>query len=344
MNKKPKDKQCVTANPAVPWVAGLLLIFLAGPGVNLASANLSRIHLFFSESMGSSTLPRESVRTELVRFEQEAGLTVGAYFKGLQIVSFENRHKYDGKSLVPTEDGDGIISPDGTRIALRVVRWEGRTRKLFLGIVRFDGSNLVEYPDIRPKDACWSRDQSKLLVTVSAEPNAKLGILSVDSKTLDIIDPLRVDQTSHLTSQCWSPNGEQIVYETGGNVQVYEFENRKSRILAKGTQPTWAPDGDSIAYRDGENYYVVRSSGEGRKELFRKARAVSGLYWSPDSRFVAYVHKDFFALDTEFYHLMVRRMEDNSEDAVADGVLCCVEYQWVANPQLLKLAESWATK
>ena len=51
----------------------------------------------------------------------------------------------------------------------------------------------------------------------------------------------------------------------------------------------------------GETYYAIHPSGEGQKKLFHKPRAVSALFWSPDSRFVAYVHRDFFALDVEFY-------------------------------------------
>jgi hypothetical protein len=70
--------------------------------------------------------------------------------------------------------------------------------------------------------------------------------------------------------------------------------------------------------------------------------AVNSQNWGAgyrDGRFVAYVHQDFFALDVEFYHLMVRRLEDNSETRVADGVACCIGYQWVRNPELLKRAE-----
>jgi hypothetical protein len=38
----------------------------------------------------------------------------------------------------------------------------------------------------------------------------------------------------------------------------------------------------------------------------------------------------------------VRRLEDNSETWVADGVACCIGYQWVRNLELLKPAEAAA--
>jgi hypothetical protein len=71
---------------------------------------------------------------------------------------------------------------------------------------------------------------------------------------------------------------------------------------------------------------------------------VSALYWSPDSRFIAYVHQDFFALDVEFYHLMVRRLEDGDEDWVANGVACCIGYQWVTNKELLPIVQAQAAQ
>jgi hypothetical protein len=60
---------------------------------------------------------------------------------------------------------------------------------------------------------------------------------------------------------------------------------------------------------------------------------------------VAYDHQDFFALDTEFYHLMVRRLEDGSEDWIADGedASWAMNYQWVTKPQLLDQIKSQVT-
>jgi hypothetical protein len=276
-----------------------------------------------------------------VRLQQQTGLTLAAYNFGLQIVSFKNRQKYDGKSLIQLEEGPGTMSPDGTKITLQRVRWEGAAHHVSLGVVRWDGSDLQEYPETHPLDVCWSHDQSKLAMTVFIKPSTSLGILDLGSKLLRTFEPgAQIDQRSHFTSQCWSQDDKHLVYETEGDVHVYEIGKQNSRILARGTDPTWSPDGEWIAYRDGENYYAIQPSGDGKKRLFHKTRAVSGLYWSPDSRFVAYVHQDFFALDTEFYHLMVRRLEDNAEDWVANGVHCCVNYQWVANPQLLERVES----
>ena len=60
---------------------------------------------------------------------------------------------------------------------------------------------------------------------------------------------------------------------------------------------TWSPDGKWISffvgdgeYAAGGTFYVVSPSGAGEKKaLFHQKYAIGPLWWSPDSRFVAYV-------------------------------------------------------
>ena len=64
------------------------------------------------------------------------------------------------------------------------------------------------------------------------------------------------------------------------------------------------------------------------------------MYWSPDSRFVAYVQQGFFSLDVESYSLMVRRLADNAEDRVAEAPGAGAGCQWVSSRELLAIVES----
>ena len=75
----------------------------------------------------------------------------------------------------------------------------------------------------------------------------------------------------------------------------------RSVVLARGQNSTWSPVGDWVAFCDHGTYYSLHP-GEGTpQKLFHRKRAASGLYWSPDARFVAYVVEDWFALDVESY-------------------------------------------
>jgi WD40 repeat protein len=300
-------------------------------------------HTYFSSGLalmteGGLEAPEGSVRAELEQLQKRTGLAIGIFnYQGIGLLIFQKRsfafHKllFDGNATV------GAVSRDGTEIALT----QPLTKRSSVVIVHPDGSDLREYEGIRANSLmCWSYGNSELVV---GTPGPKLQLLELKSK---LVRELQVEDLSDeqiLTSQCWSPDGKQIVYESRDqNVLLYNFEKNSPTKLAKGTEPTWSPDGNWIAYRDGDTYFAIHPSGEGRKKLFHKTRAVSGLYWSPDSRFVAYVHQDFLALDAEFYHLIVRRLEDGSEAWVADGAEAGAgyNYQWVANPQLLEQFES----
>lgn len=288
----------------------------------------------------------ESVLTELVRLERETGLAIAFYENELGVISFKKRGSYDMGKLVPMGSSGGTVSPDGVEVAVNSFNWGAgyRDHTMSLDIVSTDGSALREHREVRGGVVCWSHDKTKLAIVYVEPPDIKLGILDLATKKMQALEPQTADRDSRFTSQCWSPDDKELVFEANGNVQVYEIATDYSRILAAGTEPTWSPDGTWISYRDEQHndYYVIHPSGEEEQKLFHKGRSISGLYWSPDARFVAYVQQDFISLDVEFYHLMVRRLEDKSETRVADGVACCIGYQWVRNPELLKRAEAAA--
>jgi WD40 repeat protein len=145
-----------------------------------------------------------------------------------------------------------------------------------------------------------------------------------------------VSAATFVGSQCWSPDNRRIVYEFHDSVRMYDIERNKWTALAKGKEPSWSPDGNWIAFLDEDTYYAIRPSGEERKVLFTKKRAVSGLWWSPDSRFVAYISRTSFperpwlVVDVAFVRLRIRRLEDNSEDWVAGfSEVHVPTFQWV---------------
>lgn len=296
-------------------------------------------------SGGTDRRLHESVREELVRLQKQTGLTLATDDGRMGVVSFDKRTLIYGKNLYRAEQpqvarsmGVGVVSRDGTEAA-GTLFYLGRGS---LALVQSDGSNLREYSNIRPQDICWSNDNSKLAITVQkSSEDSGFVVLDLASNVTRTIDS-RVT----LTTQCWSPDDGRVVYETGGTIKVDDVRQDRSslHILGDGHDPTWSPDGKWIAYFDHNTYYIIHPDGQGRKKLFHCGDPFSPLYWSPDSRIVAYIVVLGFlqggAPDAELYRLRVRRIQDSSQDWVAEGQIAAGNFQWVKNPELLRQVES----
>jgi len=84
-------------------------------------------------------------------------------------------------------------------------------------------------------DLCWSYDKSRLAARVqnlkrgTTPPNDKLEVFSLRSNLHE-----EVDVSASLTSQCWSPDGKQIVYEADDTVRVYDTERKLGTFSQRG--------------------------------------------------------------------------------------------------------------
>jgi len=297
----------------------------------------------FALVLCAASARREPVRAELARLQKDTGLTIASFYRSIDSVDFTNRVLRSGKELLPIGTAlTGVLSRDGTEIIFDheqglVPDRRSKRRPSSVAVVRTDASNLRDYPYITAAyNLCWSYDKSRLAASVqnlkrgTTPPNDKLEVFSLRSKLAE-----EVDVRASLTSQCWSPDGKQIVYEADDTVRVYDTERKTWNVLAKGNEATWSSDGSWIAFLDGETYYAIRPSGKDRKLLFSKKGAITGLLWSPDSRIVAYISSNDASegqkfLDVGSVRLRVRRLDDNSEDWVAQLSDAYIpRYQWV---------------
>jgi len=301
---------------------------------------------------------KEKVRAELIRLQNQSGLTLisfeGAGPDGpVYVVAFGSRSLPERQLLKEKNGGVRAISSGGTEIAFERRRKTGQTfstptgkefpqYRTYLGIIRPDGTDLREYPDLdEPYGLCWSPDGSILALTVKnlkqgTDPARGLQILNLGSGSTE-----EVDAKGYTTSQCWSPDGKQIVYQANGTLRVYDIQEKKSRTLTNGRDATWSPDGNWIAFLEDDGYYAIRPSGSERKRLFKKKDALTALWWSPDSRFVAYVSRNGLFEGSwwppiEQGRLRVRRLDDNAEDWVANLYIegHVPSFQWVESAEL----------
>jgi hypothetical protein len=284
------------------------------------------------------------VRAELAEIQSRDGLTIADFGPhGLRIVDFYKRKAFQGVPLPNFRAAGGTVSQDGTLVAFALDR-PTQVPSIALGIMKADNSDLREFLNVaRPGEMCWSYDMAHLAMgTVDVTTTTfRLTVLDIEPNSARDLAP-HVDRVS---SQCWSPSGKEIVFESGGNVVIQNVEQGKPRTLVVGKAPTWSPDGNWIAYLDeGEhNFYAIHPSGEGKKKLFHSRDGMAGLYWSPDARIVAYVVEKggLLHLDAEAYLLKVRRLQDGSEDWINNhNVGCCESIQWVRNKALIARIES----
>ena len=319
-----------------------------------------RLRLIGGMALGAAVLAmfaqastKENVRAELIRLQNQSGLSLvsfeGALRNGnLYVVAFASRSLSETQLSREENMGEGAISSDGTEIAFERRRPIGQTvatltgkglpeHRNYLGIIRRDGSDLREYPDLdEPYDLCWSPDGSILALTVKNLKQGKDTARGLQILNLSTGSTEEVDAKGYATSQCWSPDGKQIVYHADSTLRVYDIRDKKSRTLANGDQATWSPDGNWIAFLEDDGYYAIRPSGNERRRLFKKKDALTALWWSPDSRFVVYLSRNRFFEGPwwppiEQGRLRVRRLDDNAEDWVANLYIegHVPSFQWV---------------
>jgi dipeptidyl aminopeptidase/acylaminoacyl peptidase len=293
-----------------------------------------------------SPLKQGSVRGELMRLQEQNGLTLGSFYDGsFHVVDFAGQTLVGLSTKLPvsepelefikSEGTNGEVSRDGTEIALLLTQLnpvQGAQKFRYLGILDRKKSRLHEYPNVRrPHGFCWSYDKSRIAFTAEIQKDATTSPDALWIYDLRSNATQQIEENAAVTSQCWSPDGQQVVYQKGETIKVYSLKESGPRTLTKGTEPTWSPTKDLIAIRRHDTYYAVRPSDGEERVIFKANGADSALWWSPDSRFAAYLRPTPSTpnwSDLVWDRIWIRRLEDGSEDWVADTAYA-FSFQWI---------------
>lgn len=187
------------------------------------------------------------------------------------------------------EDGEPMISPDGTKIAF-ISRRDGN-REIY--VMDIDGNNPLRLTNEPAEDVgpSWSPDGTKIAFYTIRDGNYEIYVMDADGG-----NPTNI--TNHLASDdgrpTWSPDGSKLAFRTGrdGNREIYTANidgSNPVRLTNNGLNdsgPMWSPDGTRIAFHrsSGSNsVYVMNANGSGQTFLssvtpFGDAFPV----WSPD--------------------------------------------------------------
>ncbi|MES1211407.1 MAG: DPP IV N-terminal domain-containing protein, partial [Acidobacteriota bacterium] len=174
-----------------------------------------------------------------------------------------------------------------------------------------DGRRLTYVYDDGHGEALWSLDPAG----GSLEELVRPGDLARAAGKNPLVDK---PEEAELDAYQWSPRGDNLLLETGGDLYLYSLAGRNLRRLtstvSEETGARFSPDGRHIAFARDENLYLLDVDGssgreqalttDGKKdEIINGAtdwlyweeiwdRAATGFWWSPDSRRIAYYRFD----------------------------------------------------
>jgi Tol biopolymer transport system component len=202
-------------------------------------------------------------------------------------------------SVTISKAGGGVVSPDGSRLAVTDER--GTTR-----IVRIPGGNarVVAHAAFA---AGWSPD-SKRLALVSYSP-AAIWIVGADGSGR--VRAASAPAGSSLSAVAWTPDSRSVVYGSEhdrNDTELYTMHADGSGLkqLTKDTHmqfsPAWSPDGTRIAYSWASmccpdvgpliqpGYIHVMNADGSHQRLLTSGYGDDSPAWSPDSQTIVYTH------------------------------------------------------
>lgn len=221
----------------------------------------------------------------------------------------------DANNEIPMWSGNKIyfLSDRGVNHRANIWSYDVTTRamKQLTDFADFD----VRFPAIGPKDIVFEAGGKLFLLNLASEQTREVKVNVVTDQIS--LQPVIKNANKNISSAWISPDGKRVVIEARGELFSVPAENGYVQNLTQTSGvaerfPSWSPDGKYIAYwsdRSGEYELHVRDMSTGKEEQLTTYGAGYRyrLYWSPNSKKLAFVDK---AMKIKIYEIDKKRTID----------------------------------
>lgn len=190
-------------------------------------------------------------------------------------------------------------SQQGDLLYTATVRLNQAADELFV-MNRLGVPQLIETPDtLFSFGSVWSPD-AKTLAYFSSHPTNYSDIFVVTFPDATVQNLTQTQGISETNPQ-WSPDGQQLLYLSQGNLHIVELDNgainKIADLDAAIDNPIWSPNGERIAFtiqlqdkgRNVQQIYTIAADGTDLQPISLEHPPNTPVSWSPDSQQVALV-------------------------------------------------------
>lgn len=208
----------------------------------------------------------------------------------------------------------------------------------------------VHFPSIGPKDIVFEAGGKLYLLNLATEQTKEVQVSVVTDQIA--LQPVLKKVDKNVSSAWIAPDGKRVVVEARGELFSLPAENGYVENLSQTSgvaerYPAWSPDGKFIAYwsdRSGEYELYLKDMALGKEEQLTNYGPGYRyrLYWSPDSKKLAFVDK---AMELHVYELDKKRtIKVDRASSMYEGNLRNFSVSWSSDSRWLAYDRDLANK
>jgi Tol biopolymer transport system component len=135
----------------------------------------------------------------------------------------------------------------------------------------------------------YSPDGTHVAFFLGRPGSADLCVMHADGSGLVRLTTI-ITGSADVAGLTWSPDGSQIAFAAGGQIQIINTDGTHQHVLVAGAVfPAWSPDGTRIAFA-GNGISTIAPDGSALKQISPLA-AHAAISWSPDSQQLAFANQ-----------------------------------------------------